>query len=60
MKKMTKRTLAFAMSAGMLLSNGVWAAETDSDPYGAMSETVTLHVGEVRMRTLPICQVRIL
>ena len=43
MKKMTKRTLALAMSAGMLLSNSVWAA--DADPYGAMPETVTLHVG---------------
>lgn len=26
MKKMTKRTLALAMSTGMLLSNSVWAA----------------------------------
>ena len=45
MKKMTKRTLALAMSTGMLLSNSVWAADTDADPYGAMPETVTLHVG---------------
>ena len=45
MKKMTKRTLALAMSAGMLLSNSVWAADADPDPYGAMPETVTLHVG---------------
>ena len=42
---MTKRTLALAMSTGMLLSNSVWAADTDADPYGAMPETVTLHVG---------------
>ena len=45
MNKMTKRTLAFAMSAGMLLSSSIWAAGTDTDPYGAMTETVTLHVG---------------